>query len=173
MNSNTVAIGSAIITAIVAVSVPWFTFRLALRQDQQRWLRKQRSQLYVDLLTEAYAEERYLEYVTADPATQNRTKQLFKEIDVRLPPLERALLGSRASIFGSSTVNSLFNQISSVNVQLMMMPSDEPEAKAMVARIEIGRIRDELHQAVRRELGTDSIKIKADPHATGPQSSPE
>jgi hypothetical protein len=59
MDSNTVAIGSAIIASIVAVAVPWFTFRLALRQDQQRWLREQRSQLYVDLLTEAYAEERY------------------------------------------------------------------------------------------------------------------
>jgi len=43
------------IAIIVAVTVPWFTFRLALKQDRLRRLHDQRSQLYVDLLTEAHA----------------------------------------------------------------------------------------------------------------------
>jgi hypothetical protein len=172
MDSNTVAIGSAIIAAIIAVAVPWFTFRLALRQDQQRWLREQRSQLYVDLLTEAYAEERYFEYTTTDPETQQRTEQFFRQTDVRLPPLQRAQLGSRASIFGSPTVNRLFNQINSVSARLMQMTRAEPEARAMVARVEMGRIRDQLQQAVRRELGTDNIEITPSPGTTEPQSPP-
>jgi hypothetical protein len=36
MDADAVAIGSAIIAAIIAVTVPWFTFRLALRQQQDR-----------------------------------------------------------------------------------------------------------------------------------------
>lgn len=78
MDANAVAIGSAIIAAIIAITVPWFTFRLALRQDQQRWLREQRTELYVDVLTEAYAEEHYLQYTTTDPETQQRTEAFFK-----------------------------------------------------------------------------------------------
>jgi len=50
---------------IIAVTVPWMTFRLALRQDQARWLREQRAELYVDLLTEAHAETQWLEYELA------------------------------------------------------------------------------------------------------------
>jgi hypothetical protein len=64
---------SAVIAAIIVLTVPWFTFRLALRQDDRRWLREQRTELYVDLLTEAYAEEQYLQYTTTDPETQQHS----------------------------------------------------------------------------------------------------
>jgi hypothetical protein len=51
--ATVVALVSAGPAAIIAVPVPWMTFRLALRQDQARWLCEQRAQLHVDLPTEA------------------------------------------------------------------------------------------------------------------------
>jgi len=48
-----IALISVGVSLIIAATVPYMTFKLALRQDQARWLREQRSQLYVDLLTEA------------------------------------------------------------------------------------------------------------------------
>jgi hypothetical protein len=172
MDATTVAFVSAIIAAIIAVSVPWFTFRLALRQDQQRWLREQRTDLYVDVLTEAYAEEFYLEYTMTDPETQQRTQPLFSRNDVRLPPLERARLGSRAEMLGSPTVNRLFNEIGSVSMRLKLMRGVEDEGKAMIARVEMGRIRDQLREAVRHELGADRIVIAPDSRAVEPQNPP-
>jgi len=170
MDANAVAIGSAIIAAIIAITVPWFTFRLALRQDQQRWLREQRTELYVDVLTEAYAEEHYLQYTTTDPESQQRTEAFFKRTDVRLPPLERARLGSRASLLGSRTVNRLFNEVGNVGFRVRLMRGDD-EAKAMLARIEMGRIRDQLQDAVRHELGADRIVVAPEP-SVEPQNPP-
>jgi hypothetical protein len=52
MHAETViALISTGLAAIIAVVVPWVAFRLALRQDRARWLREQRAQLYVDMLT--------------------------------------------------------------------------------------------------------------------------
>jgi hypothetical protein len=105
MEAETViALLSAGLAAIVAVSVPWMTFRLALRQDQVRWLREQRAQLYVDLLTEAYAEQQYFEYEIADDDTRERMRGHF--VDLRLPPMERARLGARGTIFASQKSES-------------------------------------------------------------------
>ena len=44
--STAVALIAALLAAIVAVIVPWATFRLALRQDNDRWTRKQGSELH-------------------------------------------------------------------------------------------------------------------------------
>jgi hypothetical protein len=104
MDATAVAIGSAVLAAILAVTVPWMTFRLTRRQDHERWLREQRSALYVDLLTEAYAEMRYVRHATADPEVRERAAEMFAAQDVRLPPVERARLGARASIFASQEV---------------------------------------------------------------------
>jgi len=81
------------IAVIVAVVVPWFTFRLALRQDRLRRLHDQRAQLYVDLLTEAHAEQDFFEFDIADDETRERVSAY--RTDLRLPPLERSRLGSR------------------------------------------------------------------------------
>jgi hypothetical protein len=110
MHADTVvALVAAGLATIIAVVVPWLTFRLALRQDQARWLREQRAQLYADLLTEAYAEQEYLKYAIAADDVRERTRQHF--VDLRLAPPERAQLGARGTIFGSRTVNQLFNRL--------------------------------------------------------------
>jgi hypothetical protein len=94
-----VALVAAFLATVVAVAVPWFTFRLALRQDHVHWIREQRSELYVDMLAEAYAEQEWLKLETAAPATQEMGRQFF--VDKRLPPAERSRLGVRGTILGS------------------------------------------------------------------------
>jgi hypothetical protein len=94
-----IALASSGIAAIIAIVVPLVSFRLALRQDQARWLREQRTQLYVDMLTEALGEEQRLEYTMADDDTRERMKSWFT--DLRMPALERARLGARGTAYGS------------------------------------------------------------------------
>src|SRR5205814_3330469 len=91
------------IAVIVAIFVPWFTFRFALKQRRIERLHDQRAQLYVDLLTEAHAEHEYFEYDIADDETRERLRAY--RTDLRLPPMERARLGSRGTIFASRKVN--------------------------------------------------------------------
>ena len=58
MHADTVvALVSSVVAAIIAIVVPWMTFRFALRQGREQWIRKQRSQLHMDMLTEAQAEK--------------------------------------------------------------------------------------------------------------------
>jgi hypothetical protein len=158
MHAETVvALVSAVLAVIIAISVPWMTFRLALRQDQARWLREQRAQLYADLLTEAYAETQYLEYEMADDETRGRMRAHFT--DLRLPPLERARLGARGTIFASRTVNRLFNRLQGEALSATLKPQRH-DGDQMVARVRVGGILDELQDAIRRELGTDRIRLE-------------
>jgi len=64
-------------------------YRLTLRQDAIRWLRERLAQLYVDLLTEAHAEQYYLGFVTSSDIAREHMREVFAETDTRLPPLER------------------------------------------------------------------------------------
>jgi hypothetical protein len=98
-----VALAAALLATVVAVVVPWATFRFAMRQDQVRWVREQRSELYVDILVEAYAEQEWLKLETARESLQERARKSFT--DKRLPPVERARLGARdrSSAVGLST----------------------------------------------------------------------
>src|SRR5215469_3817623 len=89
--------------SLLRLTVPWITFRLALRQDQIRWLREQRAQLSVDLLAEAHAEQKWLQYALADDGTRESLREHFAATDTRLPPLEPARLGARGTSFGSQT----------------------------------------------------------------------
>ena len=72
------------------------------------------------MLTEAYAEKEWLEYAMADDETQERMRRYFH--DLRLPPLERARLGARGTIFGSKTVNQLFNRLGGEAGRAMLNP---------------------------------------------------
>lgn len=70
--SPALALVPALIAAIIAVVVPLVSFRLSLRQDHSRCLREQRAELYVDLLTESYAEQKWLEMDMADEEVRKR-----------------------------------------------------------------------------------------------------
>lgn len=153
MHADTVI---ATIAVIIAITVPWLTFRLALRQDQARWLREQRTQLYVDLLTEGYAEEQWLEYAMADDETRKRMREWYT--DLRMQPLERARLGARGTAYGSRAVNQAFNSFGPVAFWATVK-RDIQEADRIVARGRIADWREELEKAIRKELGADSIQL--------------
>jgi hypothetical protein len=157
MSATAVAIGSVVVTAIIALIVPWLAFRWALRQDHDRWLREQRSALYVDMLTEAHAESRYIEHAVARPEVRERAVEFFVAGDVRLPPPERARLGARGTIFGSQAVNKLFNELQAVGAQETFSRRDDD---GLIARLRIGEVMDKLEAAVRHELGADRIRLR-------------
>jgi hypothetical protein len=157
MDATAVALGSAALAAIIAVTVPWMTFRLALGQDHERWLRDQRSELYAALLTEAYAEIQYVRHAMAPPEVRERAAEWFARTDVRQPPAERARLGARGSIFASQAVNRLFNQLQSVGSQATLIPGDE--ASNLRTNIQLDELWDKLQAAVRHELGADQIVL--------------
>ena len=150
MHADTVlALVSAGLAVIVAVVVPYWTFRLALRQDQARWLREQRAQLYVDLLTEAYAEQEYLHYAIADDEAKEWMRVHFT--DLRLPPVERARLGARGTIFGSKAVNKLFNRLQGEAGRATLRPQMDMGGQTIV-RMQVAGTMDELEAAIRNAI---------------------
>lgn len=165
MDAQTVvALISALLATIIAITVPAVTFRLALRQDAIRWLREQRTQLYVDLLAEAQAEQQYLEFATADEERREAARPQFTATDTRLPPLERARLGARGTIFASQTVNRLFNRLIAEGSRVLLnLDRLDPDVRQMRVRVLVGDILDELQAAVRHELGADYIQPKTEP----------
>ena len=52
-------------------------YRLTLRRDAIGWLRERRAQLYVDLLTEAHAEQYYLSFVTSSDTAREQMREVF------------------------------------------------------------------------------------------------
>lgn len=167
MDAGTVvALVSTGVAAVIAVVVPGMTFRFALRQDAARWLREQRAQLYVDMLTEAQAEQTWLEYTLADESVRERMAPYFT--DTRLPPLERARLAAGGAVYSSRTVNRLFGRLMAEGQQaLLNLDRLDPEALQMRTRVRVGGIVDELEEAVRLELGADRISVEAGPAAGG------
>ena len=113
-----VALFAALLATVVAIVVPWATFRFAMRQDQVRWVREQRSELYVDMLAEAYAEQEWVKLETAPAGIQQSARKIFT--DKRLAPVERARLGARGSILASRPVNQLFNLVNGEGLRLLI-----------------------------------------------------
>src|SRR5438067_317716 len=123
--------GLALILSAVAVGaalvVPSTTFRYARQQDELRRLWDRRADLYVDMLTEAMAEQKWFEWDIADDDT--RKLMAISYTDLRLQPLERARLSARANIFASPTVNRAFNGVQSAMAKATFLkrPKDEGE----------------------------------------------
>lgn len=151
--TNAVAIASLIVSVVVAVTVPLVSYRLALRQEHTRWLREQRTQVYIDLLTEAYAEQQWEEYMRVDPEAKLQFGQQFT--DLRLPPGERARLGTRGTLFGSSTVNKLFNLLGAELFWGRIGPNSAGDDTQL--RVRVGRLADELQRVTRLEMRADKL----------------
>jgi hypothetical protein len=93
-------------------------------------------------------------------------REHFAATDTRLPPLERARLGARGTIFGSQAVNRLFNQMTGEIGRLSLNAERlDPDMLRMRARVVVGGIMDQLEAAIRRELGADRIQLDAGPPA--------
>jgi hypothetical protein len=134
-------------------------YRLTLRQDAIRWLRERRAQLYMDLLTEAHAEQFYLSVVTGSDTP--RMREVFAETDTRLPPPERARLGPRCSLFASHQVNGLYERLFAETWPVELNPGrfGSDEARMRLLGRTAGILLD-LEAAIRCELGADRIPPK-------------
>jgi hypothetical protein len=158
-----------IITATPLLLVALLGFWLALRQDEHRWLRERRTDLYIDLLVEGYAEHNWVEHeLTAMEIRENADKDGIDHdagkraeddwrdrfgglIDTRLPPSERALLGARMSAFATVEVRRLFNAIGVCSPRLRrrgLANGLKIEVNMAWAALENG-VHTELHQSQR------------------------
>ncbi|MEV0267532.1 hypothetical protein AB0H43_02025 [Hamadaea sp. NPDC050747] len=157
MNAETwIALAAVVVSGIVAVTVPRLTFRLALKQDEARWLREQRAQLYVDVMTEAYAEQLWFEYHLIP---QRSREGIRLPADLRLKPFERAQLGCRMWIIGSREVNRRFNAIFPVMFDADLRSDEFPEYNQVISRVKFGEAMDALHAAIRREMSFDDARL--------------
>ncbi|MGW5446806.1 hypothetical protein [Streptomyces asiaticus] len=80
-------------------------------------------------------------------------------VDLRLPPMERARLGTRANIFGSRHINRLFMRIQHEAIWGTWTRGPQGEAERIRIRVVVSGILDELQKAIRDDLGTDSIPV--------------
>jgi len=145
----------SVIALLIALVIPAKTFRYALQQDELRRLWDRRADLYVDLLTEAMAEQKWFEWDIADD--DGRERMAISYTDLRLPPLERARLSARANIFGSPTVNRAFNGVQSAMGKATLLSRPKDEGERAVARFAVGKAFDALQDQVRKEMGTDKL----------------
>lgn len=151
-----VDVGKLLIPLVVVVFGFWF----ALRQDKIRWARERRTDLYIDLLAEAYAEHEWMAteltalemFAVGEPHGNGALREAeYREKsdrlpDARLPARERAVLGVRGLAFASGEVSALFNALRScypLGVQ--------PDAAAGL-KIKAGLAFDALEQQIREEL---------------------
>lgn len=109
-----ITLGLGLLAAFVA-------YQAGVRQDRRRWYRERRTDLYIDMLAEAYAEKQW--------CLNELTRRELAEIDgpgggddkwmsplaageaKRLEPQERVRLGARGTAYGSTEANILFNAI--------------------------------------------------------------
>jgi hypothetical protein len=159
MNPAVVALVSALFSATVAITVPALAFRFAIRQEQTRWLREQRAQLYVDLLTEAYAEQQRLEQELL--ADEDREAARGHFADLRLPQLERARLAAKANIVGSREVNRHFMDLQRIGFWSGF--AGHSEADRLRTRVRAEEAVENLQKAIREELGSDFIALDGKP----------
>ncbi|GAA1690581.1 hypothetical protein GCM10009733_103450 [Nonomuraea maheshkhaliensis] len=171
--AEVIALAAALLAAAVAVTVPVLAFRFTIRQEQVRWLREQRAQLYVDMLTEAYAEQQWLERNLLDGEDRQFYDKRFD--DLRLSPFERARLGARANIIGSREVNRRFMALQ--QTAFWSGVTDRSEGARHMTRIRADEAVEKLQVAIRKDLGSDSIALDGTPHradqprsGTGPAS---
>lgn len=147
--------------AAAVVAIPLVGFYLALRQDEVRWHREKRAELYIDLLAEAYAEREWMTrrlteaemgQLTADDEHGEDRMADWRQAadalpDTRMPPDERALLGARMAGYASPKVTRLFNDLTRVGVPLLAAP-----AHPAISRAQVGMAFDALENQIRTEL---------------------
>ncbi|GLI00944.1 hypothetical protein [Phytohabitans aurantiacus] len=165
-----VALGSAVLAAVVAVVVPIWTFRKTLEQDRIKWVRDQRAQLYVNMLIEAHAEKVWflgrmtkvelalIESEEGDGRDFSDDDRLPDLPDVRLAPMDRAKLGARGSIFASPKVAVAFNKLQGhMQRATLLLPGSSGEAH--IAKFTAEKLFDDLQAIVRREVGACEIEL--------------
>ena len=144
------SVTTVVVTAVPLLLLATLGFWLALRQDEVRWLRDKRADLYIDLLIEGYAEHNWVreeltameireisdengtDYDAGRRAEDDWRDRIGRLTDTRLPTSERALLGARMSAFATVEVRRLFNAIGACSP---LPPPARGQATALKVRL--------------------------------------
>ncbi len=173
-----ISLGAALLAAVVAVVVPVWTFRMTLAMDRLKWVRDQRSQLYIDMLTEAYAEKQWFtermsrlelemidkRYASPDDAGR-RSDDIVGSPDLRLNPIERAKLGSRGTVFASPAVSKTFNAVQAAMGHAMLV-TPKLEAEVHAAKWKVEEAFETFQKTVQDELDARSERLKSESWGT-------
>ena len=147
--------------AVTAIVTTWQAYRFSIRQDDRRWARAQRAELYIDLLVEARAEADWavsqwtgLEIaVIGGPTAADHLESMDLLPDDRLPSRERKVLGARMLAYASPEVISLFHEIGRHAPLLPMTrktpAAEKPRVEEAFANLE-ARVRAELQDVSTR-----------------------
>jgi hypothetical protein len=167
MNPQTVvSLAAAIIAAVVAITVPRWTFKRTVEHDRSKWVRDKRAELYVDMVAEAYAEHQWfteqmarLEIAMIEAEDDDRRgPQLTRGHaflpDTRLEPKARALLGARGTAFASKEVTVAFNKLHG-EMGRVTLPRPQSQVEVTRAKWKADELWEDFQQVVRRELGTE------------------
>ncbi|SCL36292.1 hypothetical protein GA0070624_5513 [Micromonospora rhizosphaerae] len=176
-----IALGAALLAAVVAIAVPVWTFKRTLELERIKWVRDQRAQLYIDILAEAYAEKQwFLDLMTRREITlieerdgEERRGPSQADFppgpDLRLGPVERSKLGARGALFASAEVSKAFNAFSGVLGRCSLI-QPQSEAEAHIANVQADELFDALSTAIRNELGAGAKLNLAQPTADDAKS---
>lgn len=117
--SDWITLAAIAATVLTAVLTTRQAYRFSIRQDDRRWARAQRADLYIDLLVEGRAEADWaVSQWTAleisqigGPTAHDHLESLDLLPDDRMPSRERKALGARMLAYASPEVITLFNEI--------------------------------------------------------------
>lgn len=126
-------------------------FRLVLRQDERRWSRERRADVYVDLLVEATAERDWLSKQLTDAEVGESSRDVLP--DDRMPSRERRLLDARLAAFSSPEVLRRHNQFNTVGMQLLGIQQHD----AAGVKVQVDFALDALQRQIRHELETERL----------------
>lgn len=144
-----------IVTVLSAVLVGWLGFRYAIRQDERRWSREQRAQLYIELLAEASAELDDLQYRLVDRelrAMGDEGGVHRAGTDDRMGSRDRRLLGGRAAAFASREVIRRWNRFSGLGGRALLARGWETSYQPA-----LGMAFDDLEAQIRHELEAERL----------------
>lgn len=148
--------------AATAIVTTWQAYRFSLRQDDRRWARTQRAELYIDLLVEARAEADWalsqwtgLEIAEiGGPTAADHLESLYLLPDDRMPSRERKALGARMLAYASPEVSTLFREIGRHAPLLPMTRKtpavEKPRIEEAFSNLE-ARVREELQDGSTRK----------------------
>ena len=141
-----------LLTIAGAVVSAYVAFRLALRQDERKWSRERRADVYVDALVEASAELDWIqrELAVADGADPDSLDPLR---DDRLVSKERRALGARLLAYGYRDVIVAHNNLSGAMLRASLFA--RTPASSQAHRFEIGRAFDAFERVIRDRLESD------------------
>ncbi len=135
---------------VTAVVVAWLGFRYSIRQDERRWTRERRAELYIDLLVAESAEH---DWVLHRATEQEAGVQLDRAgTDDRMSSAERRRLGARAAAFASAEVLRRWNALQHEGGQVFV-----PWSAPTLVRVHVSAGLDSLTAQVRHELAVERL----------------